>query len=188
MPDTPRHNLNVREECWHVFSGGVRVAMIALQSSPNARPPSSEQQPDRLAIYPVSPLVRRPLIELPHTSAAGFNGCQAKGTPTASPPSFSLDPMVDGQSRNYAYCADDYSFSIRGVLALFSTGFCFGVAGVSDEYSPSSGLGWCPVTASIIDLARAYASRAGSEWVILIDRPPSSTPPSRILTDEPKSR
>jgi hypothetical protein len=75
----------------------------------------------------------------------------------------------------YAYCADDYSFSIRGVLALFSTGFCFGVAGVSDEYSPSSGLGWCPVTASIIDLARAYASRAGSEWVILIDRNPMNT-------------
>ena len=39
-------------------------------------------------------------------------------------------------------CTGDYSFSIRCVLPLFSPGFCFGVAGVSDEYSPSSGLGW----------------------------------------------
>jgi hypothetical protein len=39
-------------------------------------------------------------------------------------------------------CARDYSFSIRRDLTLFSSVFCFGVVGASDEYSLSSGLGW----------------------------------------------
>ena len=39
-------------------------------------------------------------------------------------------------------CARDYSFSIRRDLTFFSSVFCFGVVGVSDEYSLSNGLGW----------------------------------------------
>jgi len=39
-------------------------------------------------------------------------------------------------------CARDYSFSIRRDLTIFSSAFCFRVVGVSDEYSPSNGLGW----------------------------------------------
>jgi len=36
MPEhTPRHNLKVRAECWHVVSVGIR--MITLQRPPNAR-------------------------------------------------------------------------------------------------------------------------------------------------------
>jgi hypothetical protein len=35
----------------------------------------------------------------------------------------------------------DYSFSIRRDLTFFSPIFCFGAAGVSDEYSLSNGLG-----------------------------------------------
>jgi len=40
MPErTPRRNLKVRVECWHVVSVGVR--MIALRPSPNARLPKA---------------------------------------------------------------------------------------------------------------------------------------------------
>jgi hypothetical protein len=39
-------------------------------------------------------------------------------------------------------CARDYSFSIRRDLTIFSSAFCFRIVGVSDEYSPSNGLGW----------------------------------------------
>jgi hypothetical protein len=38
--------------------------------------------------------------------------------------------------------ARDYSSSIRRDLKFLSTAFCFGVVGVSDEYSQSNGLGW----------------------------------------------
>ena len=42
MPErTPRHNLEVRAECWHVVSGGARRVVIALQPSPNARLPKA---------------------------------------------------------------------------------------------------------------------------------------------------
>jgi hypothetical protein len=39
-------------------------------------------------------------------------------------------------------CARDYSFSTLRDLMFFSSVFCFGVVGVSDEYSLSNGLGW----------------------------------------------
>jgi hypothetical protein len=42
MPElTPRYNLSVRGECWHVFSDGVRMVIIALPPSPNARLPKA---------------------------------------------------------------------------------------------------------------------------------------------------
>ena len=45
MPEiTTGHNSNARAKCWHVYSSGVRVVMIALRtahSSPNARLPKA---------------------------------------------------------------------------------------------------------------------------------------------------
>ena len=66
MPEiTTGHNSNARAECWHVVSGGVRMAMIAPPTITKcAAPKSSKRQRDGLAIYPVSrQLVRRLLIE-----------------------------------------------------------------------------------------------------------------------------
>ena len=38
MPEiTTGHNSNVRAKCWHVLSGDVREAVIALQPSPDAQ-------------------------------------------------------------------------------------------------------------------------------------------------------
>ena len=51
-------------------------------------------------------------------------------------------PAAGADVRSHPNFSDDYSFSIRGVLAFLSPCFCFGVASVSDECSPSSGLGW----------------------------------------------
>jgi hypothetical protein len=45
-------------------------------------------------------------------------------------------------ARYLIVCVSDYSSSTRRDLTFFSPVFCFGVVGVSDEYSLSNGLGW----------------------------------------------
>ena len=50
---TPRHNLKVGAECWHVVSGGVRMVVIALRPSPNAPLPKAAN--DNGIAWPVVP-------------------------------------------------------------------------------------------------------------------------------------
>ena len=50
---TPDHNPNVRAKCWHLVSGGVRRAKIALLPSPNARLPKAAN--DNGMAWPVVP-------------------------------------------------------------------------------------------------------------------------------------
>jgi hypothetical protein len=59
MPEiTTGHNSNARAKCWHVYSSGVRVAMIALRTaphlpSPNARLPKAAN--DNGMVWPFIP-------------------------------------------------------------------------------------------------------------------------------------
>jgi len=54
MPErAPCHNLKVRAEGRHVLSGGVRMVMIALRPSPNARPPNAAN--DNGMAWPIIP-------------------------------------------------------------------------------------------------------------------------------------
>jgi hypothetical protein len=36
------HDSNVRAKCWHVYSSGVRVAMIALRTAPHLPSPNPQ--------------------------------------------------------------------------------------------------------------------------------------------------
>lgn len=75
------------------------------------------------------------------------------------------------QDRCLIVCASATRFRPDEICRFYRRLF-FGATGI-DEYSLSSGLGGCPVTASIIDLACAFGSITGCGSVILIDRPPS---------------
>ena len=63
---TTGHKSNARAKCWHVVSGGIGMAMIALPPSPNA--PLPKEANDNGVAWPFIPfpdqLVRRLLIEL----------------------------------------------------------------------------------------------------------------------------
>ena len=83
---------------------------------------------------------RRPLRARPGRRQ-GHYPAEAR-TVTATPAVYSAVQLFHFGGDSDKGCTGYYSFSIRCILALFSAGLCFDIAGASDRYSQSSGLGW----------------------------------------------